>query len=84
MKYLFARPWSRQRVMFAGLQRRFFAILLVSGVYGMPADTAYADEITRPKGRLGSGRRGERLRASAKACGVLWVAARCRASPSQR
>ena len=30
--------------MFAGLQRRFFAILLVSGVYGMPADTAYADD----------------------------------------
>ena len=33
-----ARPCSR------GLQRRFFAILLVSGVYGMPADTAYADD----------------------------------------
>ena len=30
--------------MFAGLQRRFFVILLVSGVYGMPADTAYADD----------------------------------------
>ena len=36
-------------VMFAGLQRRFFAILLVSGVYGMPADTAYADDcLTAP------------------------------------
>ena len=35
--------------MFAGLQRRFFAILLVSGVYGMPADTAYADDcLTAP------------------------------------
>ena len=35
---------DRARVMFAGLQRRFFAILLVSGVFGMPADTAYADD----------------------------------------
>ena len=35
--------------MFAGLQRRFLAILLVSGVYGMPADTAYADDcLTAP------------------------------------
>ena len=35
--------------MFAGLQRRFFAILLVSGVYGLPADTAYADDcLTAP------------------------------------
>jgi hypothetical protein len=35
--------------MFAGLQRRFFAILLVSGVYGMPADTAYANDcLTAP------------------------------------
>ena len=35
--------------MFAGLQRRFFAILLLSGVYGMPADTAYADDcLTAP------------------------------------
>ena len=40
---------ERARVMFAGLQRRFFAILLVSGVYGMPADTAYADDcLTAP------------------------------------
>ena len=35
---------EQARVMFAGLQRRFFAILLVSGVYGMPADTAYASD----------------------------------------
>ena len=35
---------EQARVIFAGLQRRFFAILLVSGVYGMPADTAYADD----------------------------------------
>ena len=35
---------EQARVMFAGLQRRFFAILLVSGVYGMPADTAYAND----------------------------------------
>jgi hypothetical protein len=35
--------------MFGGLQRRFFAILLVSGVYGLPADTAYADDcLTAP------------------------------------
>ena len=35
--------------MFVGLQRRFFAILLVSGVYGLPADTAYADDcLTAP------------------------------------
>ena len=40
---------EQARVMFAGLQRRFFAILLVSGVYGMPADTAYADDcLTAP------------------------------------
>ena len=40
---------EQARVMFAGLQRRLFAILLVSGVYGMPADTAYADDcLTAP------------------------------------
>ena len=40
---------EQARIMFAGLQRRFFAILLVSGVYGMPADTAYADDcLTAP------------------------------------
>src|SRR6516225_11128116 len=38
----------------------------------------------RPMGFSGPGRNGERLRSLAKAGGILCVATRCRASPSQR